>query len=287
MALITSTAAKSRELHDKYNLCDKWLQQVSHTPDSLYQLMVTHKRMWKEGVQHQNFGPDRYGMFRTDSIENLSLDNLYLGNVYGIWTNKASVFETPEFKYVGGTSAAVADDSKGKELTDEYKKICAQYRNHLISNLRAMKSNIYDHGYSREKVCASIEKGIAGIKQNSPINSLKITNESIADNKILDVEFYCGGRQIKSTIVNIDGEFYLPEGFEKGVRMDPSKISKYYLLSLYDALNGNEHYRQFAKYQLKSEIVADNKSEMNRKAVKENVKHVADYSKSKGVKFGM
>ena len=277
----------NRELRDKYNLCDKWLQQVGHTPDSIYQLMVTHKNMWKEGVQHQNFGPDRFGMFRTDSIENLSLDNLYLGNINGIWTNKASVFESPDFKYVGGTSAAVADDRKGKELTDDYKRICAQYRNHLTSNLRAMKSNVYDHGYSREKVCASIEKGVSGLKQDSPISSLKISNESIADNKILDVEFYCSGRQVKSTIVNVDGEFYLPEGFEKGVRMEPSKISSYNLMSLYDVLNGNERYRQFGKNELKNEVVADKKSEMSRKAVKDNVKHVANYSKSKGVKFGI
>lgn len=288
MALITSTAAMNRELRDKFNHCSKWIGEIeNNTPNSLYAIMQQHRRMWAEGVQHSNFGPDKYGMFRTDSIDNLTLDSLYLGDINGIWTNKASVFEQPDFKYVGGTSSVIADDTKGKQLTDDYIAICQQYKRHLLSNLRAMRSNIYDHGYGREKICAYIEKGFSEIMPNNGISNLKILNQSIADNKVLDVEFSRNGKIVNSTVVNIDGEFYLPEGFEKGVRMEPSKITGYNLISLYDAMNGNERYRQFGKNDLKSEITADKKSEMSRKTVKDNVKHVSNYSKSKGVKFGM
>lgn len=288
MALLTTTRQRERELHEKYSLCSKWIEEIeNHTSNSLYAIMQQHRKMWADGVQHNNFGPDKYGMFRTDSIDNLTLDSLYLGDINGIWTNKASVFEQPDFKYVGGTSSVIADDTKGKQLTDDYIAICQQYKRHLLSNLRAMRSNIYDHGYSRDKVCANIMKGLSELHPQNGISQLKILNESMADNKVLDVEFITNGRVIKSTIVNIDGEFYIPEGFEKGVRLNPSKIETYNLQSLYDAVNGNERYRQFGKSELKSEIVADKNAEMSRKAVKENVKHVANYSKQKGVKFGM
>ena len=289
MALITSTAAMNRELRDKYNQCSKWIAEIeNNTPNSLYAIMQQHRRMWAEGVQHSNFGPDKYGMFRTDSIENLTLDSIYLGDVGGVYViRKASLFEQPDFKYVGGTSSVIADDTRGKQLTDDYIAICQQYKRHLLRNLHVMRSNIYDHGYSREKVCAYIIKGISAIHPQSGISQLKILNESMADNKVLNVEFSSNGRIINSTIVNIEGEFYIPEGFEKGVRLNPSKIETYNFLSLYDAVNGNECYCQFRKSELESEIVADKKSEMSLKAVKENVKHVANYSKQKGVKFGI
>lgn len=289
MALLTTTRQRERELHEKYSLCSKWIDIIeNHTSNSLYAIMQQHRKMWADGVRHDNFGPDKYGMFRTDSIENLNLDSLYLGDINGIYViRKASLFEQPSFKYVGGASSVIADDTKGKQLTDDYIAICQQYKSRLLRNLRAMRSNIYDHGYSRDKVCAYIIKGISNIHPQSGISQLKILNESMADNKILNVEFSSNGRIINSTIVNIEGEFYIPEGFEKGVRLNPSKIETYNLLSLYDAVNGNECYCQFSKSELKSEIVADKKAEMSRKAVKENVKHVANYSKQKGVKFGM
>lgn len=267
----------NRELKDKYNLCSHWIVEIeNNTPNSLYAIMQKHRAMWADGVQHESFGPSKYGYFRVDSIDNLSLDTLYIG-VKGGCSRNASFFEQNDIKYVSNTVC----------LSDEYVGLCKYYRMFLLENLKAMRSNIYDHGYNRDKVCENIINGFSAIHPQYSISQLKILNESMADNKVLDVEFNSKGRIIKSTVVNIDGEFYIPEGFEKGVRLNPSKIETYNLQSLYDALNGNEWYRQFSKNELKSEIIADKKSEMSHKTAKDNVKHIANYSKAKGVKFGM
>lgn len=39
-------------------------------------------------LQRAHLGPDEYGMFRSDSIPELNLDNCYLGNIYGLSTRQ-------------------------------------------------------------------------------------------------------------------------------------------------------------------------------------------------------
>lgn len=287
MDILKSTSSLEKELRDKYNVCENWIQNFKQCPDSLYSIMSLHKAMWGAGVQHDTFGPSPYGYFRTDSIDNLSIYNTYLGDRNGIWTNPISEFEKPDFKYVGGVEPARGE--KG-ELTKEYRTICAQYRNHMLSNLNAMKFNIYDHGYNRQRVESLLEEGANFL--SGGISNLKIKNESIDENKVLFVEFVQDGTKHKnSSVVNIDGKFYFPQDFAKGVQLDPSHIDAACILfPLFDALNGNRKAVSFSKQQLKDmkiSIYADKTEEMSRAVVKENIKHVADYSKKRGVKFGM
>lgn len=283
MALLTTTRQRERELHEKYSLCSKWIEEIeNHTSNSLYAIMQQHRKMWADGVQHNNFGPDKYGMFRTDSIDNLTLDSLYLGNINGIWTCKASVFEKDDFKYKNIDTC--------KQLSDDYIAICQQYKRHLLLNLRAMRSNIYDHGYSRTKLQLNLKEGINLLTEGEKISDITILNKSIADNKVLDVEFTRFGKIFRSSVINIDGEFYFPADFVKGVKIEPSKIFNYTLESLSHALMRYYSPRIFSIEELKEKnitLTSDKTSEMSRAVVKENVKHVANYSKQKGVKFGM
>ena len=66
---------------------------------SLPELMAIHKDVYKvlQGIdcpiQMEHLGPDMYGMFRTDTIAGLNMDNCYLGNVSGLWTQTARQWE--------------------------------------------------------------------------------------------------------------------------------------------------------------------------------------------------
>lgn len=85
---------------------------------SLDELLSAHKGMWAEGVRCRNLGPDRYGMFRTDDISTMTADEVYLGNIHGLWTHPVSFWKeaAPEDRYM----------------------ITEQYRRFLMSNLKEM-----------------------------------------------------------------------------------------------------------------------------------------------------
>ena len=66
---------------------------------TLPELMAIHKDVYKvlQGIdcpiQLEHLGPDMYGMFRTATIAGLNMDNCYLGNVSGLWTQTARQWE--------------------------------------------------------------------------------------------------------------------------------------------------------------------------------------------------
>jgi hypothetical protein len=53
---------------------------------SLLGLLSLHKEVWAAGFQNENLGPDSCGMFRTESIPNMKPEEVYLGNIWGLWT---------------------------------------------------------------------------------------------------------------------------------------------------------------------------------------------------------
>lgn len=93
---------------------------------SLPELMAIHKDVYNVlksidcPVQLEHLGPDMYGMFRTDSIANLNMDNCYLGGINGLWTFKAREWE----------------NIKGQD-PKAYGTIRDQYRGMITSNARA------------------------------------------------------------------------------------------------------------------------------------------------------
>lgn len=91
--------------------------------ETLEEVFNLHKDMWTKGIQHQNFGPDPYGMFRTKDISSMTKDEVFLGNIYGLFTKPLSFWaETPD--------------------TKEYKIVLNQYKYHLISNLKALYEQV-------------------------------------------------------------------------------------------------------------------------------------------------
>ena len=67
------------------NSYECWLTKIGNT-NALAECMRLHKRIWRRGFRNANLGPDRYGMFRTDDINSMTIDEVYIGGIYGLNT---------------------------------------------------------------------------------------------------------------------------------------------------------------------------------------------------------
>lgn len=83
---------------------------------NLLQLLAAHKMAWVYGFRNNNLGPCEFGMFRTKSIPDMTPNEVYLGNINGLWT-----FTLREWQ--------------NKRGSEDYNIIVFQYKNHLLSNV--------------------------------------------------------------------------------------------------------------------------------------------------------
>lgn len=86
---------------------------------TLNDIFHLHKELWNAGVQHPNFGPCEYGMFRTYDITRMNKNEVFLGDINVLWTNSLTKWEL-------------------YNNDDDVKQIINQYKTHLICNLRYM-----------------------------------------------------------------------------------------------------------------------------------------------------
>ena len=103
---------KSKALVSNY---PKIKEEIENSTD-LLQLLATHKKVWVYGFRNDNLGPCEFGMFRTKSIPDMTPNEVYLGNINGLWT-----FTLNEWQK--------------KKDSEDYKIIVFQYKNHLLSNV--------------------------------------------------------------------------------------------------------------------------------------------------------
>lgn len=115
-----------------YHEVNNYIQRLS-SARSLDEVFNLHKELWKKGIHHRNFGPDKMGMFRCDDINAMTMDHVYLGNVHGIWTNTMRFFKD-------------GYEKRGDVDTDVYMTVLNQYKNHMVSNLKFIESLFYDCG---------------------------------------------------------------------------------------------------------------------------------------------
>lgn len=86
---------------------------------TLIDLFNIHKEIGEYVNETENLGPDKYGMFRTKHISTMLPEEVYLGNIYGLWTYNILDWEKyPE-----------------KEI------VFNQYKRILLTNLVYMTSN--------------------------------------------------------------------------------------------------------------------------------------------------
>ena len=102
---------------------------------NLQDLINVHKHAWEIGYQSSNIGPCAWGMFRCNSIPELTLDTLYLGNIWGLWTNNGTFWENHKDEKFGPNGFGI------DEILPIYSFIMQQYRQHLRHNINAISDN--------------------------------------------------------------------------------------------------------------------------------------------------
>lgn len=107
---------------------------------SLYDLVEAHKFMWEKNFRNENLAPCKWGMFRTESIPEMKPEEVYLGNIYGLWTHTIPQWENCK-----------------EDEADAYRKIFNQYKMLLKSNYYEIvdDARTYKYAYSG---CVNIRK---------------------------------------------------------------------------------------------------------------------------------
>jgi hypothetical protein len=105
-------------------------EEIENSTD-LLQLLAAHKKAWVYGFRNDNLGPCEFGMFRTKSIPDMTSNEVYLGNINGLWT-----FTLREWQ--------------NKRGSKDYNVIVFQYKNHLLSNATNIAQTAKDYVYQYE-----------------------------------------------------------------------------------------------------------------------------------------
>jgi hypothetical protein len=114
-----SSVERIREEARLYHKIEYFLNEVKQAK-TLNDLFILHIQIWANNIRNMNLGPDMYGMFRTDDILRMKKSEVFLGNINGLWTLPITKWE-----------------EAGEETC-----IVEQYRNHLISNLKAIQNDL-------------------------------------------------------------------------------------------------------------------------------------------------
>lgn len=102
---------------------------------TLEQLLDLHKKAWKEGYQNANIGPCSCGIFRTENIETMRPEEVYLGGIWGLFTKSIPFWEDFKEDYYGSNGFGIEPKTKLYDI------IMRQYRRHLKSNISSIAAN--------------------------------------------------------------------------------------------------------------------------------------------------
>ena len=133
-----------RELSDQRyrmkNLVDLtgiFLKKVT-TCSTLMECFELHKDLWRKGYQNENLGPNPYGMFRTSDITRMRPSEVYLGNIYGLFTKSIPEWRRYEDEPIRGNGFNIDPETTiGELLVDQYKSL-------LRSNVIAIHEELQD-----------------------------------------------------------------------------------------------------------------------------------------------
>lgn len=107
---------RADEHYRKQELIQYFIHQIELAKE-LDDIYILHIKLWAKGIHHPNFGPNEFGMFRTNDIIMMTKEQVFLGNIWGLNT-----LTLPQWQY----------HPEEKEL------VLKQYKNVLISNLKSM-----------------------------------------------------------------------------------------------------------------------------------------------------
>jgi hypothetical protein len=112
----------------------------------LNELLECHKDVWRYGYRNTNLSPNPYGMFRTSSIEKMTIDQVYLGDIWGLWTNNIRFWNIHKDDTMAGNGFGIDPNKKVYDL------IMDQYKYHLLSNINVINSNALTYVIAYEKL---------------------------------------------------------------------------------------------------------------------------------------
>lgn len=99
---------------------------------TLVDLLDIHKKAWKYGFRNYNLGPCSSGMFRCTDINSMTVDQVYLGNIYGLRTANIRFWNQNANEDMSCNGFGIPDDTKIITL------ILKQYKRHLESNIMSI-----------------------------------------------------------------------------------------------------------------------------------------------------
>lgn len=277
MALIRTKTSMANELDTRFVKCREWLRKVELSPDDLKVLFRIHKEMWDDGMRHHYMGPCPTGYYRTGDISGMSESDVYLGGIYGLNTHPIPFWEN--------------DRRNSETIPDHYHTVCSQYRNNLAAGVKAIMSNVYDKGLNR----ANLESNLKNyLRLHSEIHGepysvsfVHVVNASIGGTKVLDCDIHSGNRVVRSSIVAMEGSYYVPFGFHKGVNLTRENLSSYTFhdLKTYLISNGRTNGVFLG---MKSGLIEIDKNpeKLTRKQMKDNIRHIGR-QEEKGMRIGM
>ena len=123
---------------------NKQLNEGLERASSLQALINIHKHAWNIGYRNSNLEPCAWGMFRCNSIPELTLDTLYLGDIWGLWTNTGRFWEEHKDETMAGNGFGIDPEKKVYDL------IMQQYRRHLRLNINVIADSTAEELFSKK-----------------------------------------------------------------------------------------------------------------------------------------
>lgn len=111
------------------------LKDLLNKSESLLDLLEVHKIMWAYNYRNKSLGPNKHGTFRTSDIASMLPSEVYLGNIYGIFTKNISYWEKHKDDVFGVNEYDIEVE------TTLYSIVYEQYRKILYSNLLSIFKN--------------------------------------------------------------------------------------------------------------------------------------------------
>lgn len=102
---------------------------------TLRELLDIHKEMWNDGLRNINLGPNEYGMFRTKDIADMKAEEVFLGDIYGLWTHTLPFWEKKREEPFGHNVLGIPPE------TTLYDLVMNQYRCLLRNNAKDIMEN--------------------------------------------------------------------------------------------------------------------------------------------------
>ena len=111
---------------------------------SLLGLLDIHQDLWSKGFQNRNLGPDDFGMFRTKDIATMKPEEVYLGNIYGLWTFNIPAWEKKGHQMFGHNFFGIsATTSNYDVVVNQYRRVLKKNVESIVSDARCFLFNYY------------------------------------------------------------------------------------------------------------------------------------------------